>query len=315
VAKHKLLSKDEVVRVLMLLLVFTAVLGGRELGNYYAKFESITKMKILFEVTEEETHRWMTRLLAGEDAWLNFGLILADLRMENPAEHVTNTPDYVKRWWIGLTVSPVLVNQPEISDIEVNIFIEDTLIDGSIHHFPKEKISYIYYMYRALRLNMEDSEELKKAVHDASKRYGGEVAVTFKGRGHVRLLFLDTWLPFEVTRYPFVEAPHLEYMGSGWRNNIGERVSNLSVDEEGYVLVKYWNPTRMHSLRENTTCIITREGDMSPVLSVTKQVRVWPGSAAQYIFPFNLTEPGKYSYRVVSQGRILFESGFTLRIE
>ena len=301
----KPIQRDELIGALTLIILFVSVVGGREIGNYYASYQEMTRLKVLFEVTEEELSRYITGLVRGEDTDLEIGLIITAPGANNTADIVTSTPDYVDRWLIGLTVSPIVVNQPEASEVELEMLIEDRIVDQELYDFPKQKISFIKFTDRTMRLDIEDINEFSGIVDEASEEYGGEVKVTFEGRVHMHLLFLDTWLPFSVTRYPIVKAPHLEHIDSGWRSYTEGEVDRIGVDEGGYVLVEFRNPTRIHSLSEEVTCNIHKKGDPIPHLSITKTVQVPPNTEGQYIFQFTISEPGNYSFNVVSGDRVL----------
>jgi hypothetical protein len=313
--KDRPISRDEIKGALTLILLFISVVGGREIGNYYASYREMTRLKVLFEVTEEEISRYILDVAQGEDTDLEIGLIITALGANNSAGIVTDTPEYVNRWLIGLTVSPIVVNQPEASDVELEMLIEDDVVDEALYSFPKQKISFIRFTDRSMRLDIEDIDEFTGIVDEASLEYGGEIKVTFRGQVHMHLLFLDTWLPFTVTRYPIVKAPHLEYVESGWRSYTDGQVSSLTVGEGGYVLVEFSNPTRLHSLREDVTCRIYRDGEFLPVLNITKNVQMPPGTEGQYIFLFTLMEPGNYTYNIVSDDKLLTDSSLVLSVE
>lgn len=311
----KPLQRDELIGALTLIILFVSVVGGREIGNYYASYQEMTRLNVLFEVTEEELSRYIIDVIQGEEPSLEIGLIITSPGANNTANIVTNTPDYVDRWLIGLTVSPIVVNQPEASEVELEMLIENMVVDEALYDFPRQKISYIRFTDRIMRLNIEDLDEFERIVEQASKEYGGEIKVTFRGRVHLYLLFLDTWLPFSVTRYPIVSPPYLEYMDSSWRSYVDGEVESIPVDEDGYVLVEFRNPTRLHSLKEDITCNIFKEGGSEPVQSITKNVQVPPDTDGQYIFPFTITEPGNYSFSIVSGERVLANSPQMLWVE
>ena len=313
--RDKPIQRDELVGALTLIILFVSIVGGREIGNYYASYQEMTRLKVLFEVTEEELARYIIDLVQGENTDLEIGLIITAQGANNLADIVTDTPDYVDRWLIGLTVSPIVVNQPEASEVELEMLIEDTVVDEALYDFPKQKISFIAFTDRSIRLEIEDIDEFERIVEEASQEYGGEIKVTFRGRVHMYLLFLDTWLPFSVTRYPIIKPPHLEYADSNWRSYTDGQVDDIAVNEGGYVLVEFRNPTRLHSLSEEITCNIFKEGDSAPYLSVTKTVQVPPESNGQYIFPFTISEPGTYVYSIVSGDRVLTNSTRVLSVE
>ena len=311
----KPIQRDELIGALTLIILFISVVGGREIGNYYASYQEMTRLKVLFEVTEEELSRYIIGLVQGEETDLDIGLIITAPGANNTANIVIDTPDYVDRWLIGLTVSPIVVNQPEASEVELEMLIEDMVVDEALYDFPKQKISYIKFTDRAMSLDIEDLDEFSRIVEEASQEYGGEIKVTFRGRVHMHLLFLDTWLPFSVIRYPIVRSPHLEYSDSSWRSYTEGQIENIAVDEGGYVLVEFRNPTRLHSLREDVTCYIYREGEEAPFLGITKSVQVPPDTDGQYIFQFTIPEQGNYTYSIVSADRVLTDNTIILSVE
>jgi len=311
----KPIKRDELIGALTLIILFISVVGGREIGNYYASYQEMTRLKVLFEVTEEELSRYIIGLVQGENPDLEIGLIITAQGANNSANIVIDTPDYVDRWLVGLTVSPIVVNQPEASEVELEMLIEDMMVDEALYDFPKQKISFIKFTDRAMSLDIEDIKEFRRIVEEASQEYGGEIKVTFRGRVHMHLLFLDTWLPFSVSRYPIVRSPHLEYIDSSWRSYTEGQIENLPIDEGGYVLADFRNPTRLHSLSEDVTCYISREGETEPFLDVTKSVQVPPDTDGQYIFQFIISEPGNYTYSIVSADRILTNNTRVLSVE
>jgi hypothetical protein len=311
--KDKPIKRDEIIGVLTLILLFISVVGGREIGNFYASYQEMTKLKVLFEITEEELSRYFNELAMGEETDLEVGIIITRPGVDNSADIVTITPDYVKRYMIGLTVSPVVVIQPSASDVELEMLIENMSTHEAYYSYPKEKISFIRYTDRLLRLDFDDVDELLRVIEGASEKHGGEIEVTFTGRVHVHLLFLDTWLPFTVTRYPIIKVPHIDFVDSKWMSYTEGSVSKLDINEPGYVLAEFRNPTRLHSLREDVTCILYKDDAM--VFNLTKNVQLAPGTNGQYIFPFQLTESGDYTYIIKSEGELLEEGNVILHIE
>ena len=80
-------------------------------------------------------------------------------------------------------------------------------------------------------------------------------------------------------------------------------------------MVEFRNPTRIHSLKEEVTCSIYKEDEVVPILNITKSVKVPPSTDGQYIFPFTITEPGEYTYSIVSEGEILTDNSQILLVE
>lgn len=298
--QRKPIKGDDLRSVLFILILFVSVVGGREFGNFYSSYETMTTLKVYFEVTEEEISRYLIETLDGVDTNLEIGYSISSPNVDNSIDIVTSQPDYVKRWIIGLTVSPIKVNQPEASDVDFEMFVEDVLVDKALYPFPKEKVNLLGLRDREIQVEIDDMADLRRIVSDSIDRYGGEVKVEFRGRVKVHLLFLDTWLPFQVTRHTLVRVPHLVVEDTEWKKLDGSSIEEISVNEGGYVLMNVLNPTRIHSLQESYVCEFYREGFEDPVSRVSKVASVAPEIKGQYIFQFNFDEPGSYQYRIIS---------------
>lgn len=299
-SQKKPIKGDDLRSVLFILILFVSVVGGREFGNFYSSYETTTKLKVYFEVTEEEISRYLLDTLAGGDSNLEIGYSISSPNTDNSIDIVTSQPDYVKRWIIGLTVSPIKVNQPEASDVDFEMLVEDVLVDKEVYPFQKEKVNLLGLRDREIQIEIDDMADLRRIVADSIDRYGGEVKVEFRGRVKIHLLFLDTWLPFQVTRHTLVQVPHLVVENTEWKKLDGSSIEEVSVNEGGYVLMSVINPTRIHSLQESYVCEFYLEGIDDPVMRVSKVANAAPGIEGQFIFQFTFDEPGSYQYRILS---------------
>ena len=302
------IQKDDLKSVLLLVILFISVIGGREIGNFASSFREISNLKVFFEVQEEELSRYLRETLDGAETDLEIGYSVSSPLADNTVDLVTTTPDYIKRWIIGVTVSPVTVNQPEASDVELEMLVEDQLVDQDTYKYPKEKISYIGLRDKSIQIDIDDTELLRRIVSEASEMYAGEVKVEFRGRVHVHLLFLDTWLPFQVTRHTLVSIPFLKYIDSEWSSMSGVGIETIEAGFGGYVQLEVSNPTRIHSLQEEMICEFFKDGSDEPVTSVIKEINMPPLNTGQYVFQFSFTEPGVYRYRILSGGRTLVDT-------
>ncbi len=302
------IQKDDLKSVLLLVILFVSVIGGREIGNFASSFREISNLKVFFEVQEEELSRYLRDTLDGAETDLEISYSVSSPLADNTEDIVTTTPDYIKRWIIGVTVSPITVNQPEASDVELEMLVEDQTVDLDTYEYPREKISYIGLRDKSIQIEIDDIELLRRIVSEASEMYAGEVKVEFRGRVHVHLLFLDTWLPFQVTRHTLVSLPFLKYIDSGWSSMSGVDIETIEVGSGGYVQLEVSNPTRIHSLQEEMICEFFKDGSDEPVASVIKEIHMPPSNTGQYVFQFSFTEPGVYRYRILSGGRTLVES-------
>ncbi|MBT7912619.1 hypothetical protein HN588_01780, partial [Candidatus Bathyarchaeota archaeon] len=158
------IQKDDLKSVLLLVIMFISVIGGREIGNFYSSFRDISNLKVFFEVQEEELSRYLRNTVDGIETDLKIGYSVASLRVDTSEDLVTTTPDYIKRWIIGVTVSPITVNQPEASNVELEMLVEDQLVDQDTYEYPKEKISYIGLRDKSIQIEIDDTELLRQLV-------------------------------------------------------------------------------------------------------------------------------------------------------
>jgi hypothetical protein len=290
------LERDELISVLFMVLLFVAVLGGRELGNIYGSFQEVSKLKVMLELDEEETATFLEEILQGENPDLDIGVALTLPSVTNVEGMVTRLPDYTRKWLISVTVAPVLVHPPEVSEVEIDIKVEDEVVQTVAFDFGREKIHYLSYRDKTMPLIIDDPDRFREAVLDASERYGGEVMLTLTGRAQVHVLFLNDWLPFSTTRFPLVKLPHLEYISSEWTELNGQPVTRLQVGRSAQVTFEMNNPTRVHSIHENISVAIFQEGVDEPVYTDVKTASVAPDSKATYTFQFLPPEVGRYYY-------------------
>jgi len=306
-SEDRQIQRDDLKSVLLLVILFVSVIGGREIGNFASSFREISNLKVFFDVQEEELSRYLRDTIDGAETGLEIGYSVASPLADNTEDIVTTTPDYIKRWIIGVTVSPITVNQPEASDVELEMLVEGQTVDFDIYEYPREKISYIGLRGKSIQIEIDDTELLRRIVSEAAEKYAGEVKVEFRGSVHIHLLFLDTWLPFGVTRHTLVSLPFLKYIDSEWSSMSGSGIETIIAGSGGYVQLEVSNPTRIHSLQEEMVCEFFKDGSEEPVASVTKSVHMPPSSTGQYVFQFSFDEPGVYTYRIRSGGKTLVE--------
>jgi len=293
-AKPRPIERGDIVSALTLVLIFMSIMAGREMGSFYASYEELKSLKVLFRVSEEEMSGYLRDVLSGGAPDLGFGLAITLPSVDDETKLVTETPDYARRWIISVTLSAVTVRQPSVSDVELELLVEDEVFVQETYAFRKEKVSYLGLVDRGVELRVGDTQSLRSTTMEAAGRYSGEVKVEVRGRVRAHLWFLETWLPFSTTRYPLVEAPHVLYGSSEWRGLDGVVVSSVETGQPVMASVSFWNPTRVHSLSENVTCTIHKDG--VAVASVTKEVSVAPNREAVYVFQYTPDEPGRYDY-------------------
>src|SRR4030042_3186686 len=126
-AETKHTQRDEIVGALMLVLLFATVMIGREAGNFYASYEEMKSLKVLFKIEEEELSGYLRGILGGETQELSVGITVTLPSGSDEAELVPRIPYYARRWLISVALSPVVVRQPSVSDVELQLFVEGEL--------------------------------------------------------------------------------------------------------------------------------------------------------------------------------------------
>jgi len=294
--QSKGMTRDELVSILQVALLFFTLLVGRELGKVYSTHHEVSQLSLGFVVEEEERAGFVRDVVEGFDSDLEVGLAFTLRSTQDMERPVTKMPDYVRRWFISVTLSAIVIQQPEISEVEVNMYVEGEPMLTAIFPFQREKVPYMRLLKRTMALRIEAPERFREIVQEASELYGGEVKFTFTGQVLTHNLFLKAWLPFSTTRYPLVRAPHLDYTSSDWTDTDGHPIRHTTVGKDTYVSVQLWNPTRVHSIWENVTVAIYPEGTDEPILTVQKEVGVAPTTTATYVFSFSFEEPSVYRY-------------------
>jgi hypothetical protein len=292
------MERSDIVGALTLVLIFMSIMAGREVGSLYASYDELKSLKLLFSVTEEEMSGYLRDVLGGEAADLGFGLAITLPAVEDETRLVTETPDYARRWLISVTLSAVTVRQPSVSDVELELLVEDQVFARETFKFPKQKVSYLGLVDRGVELRVMDAQPLRSTIAEAADLYAGEVKMEVRGRVRAHLWYLETWMPFSTTRYPLVESPHVFYGSSVWRDLEGSAVSGVETGQPVMVSATFSNPMRVHSVRENVTCTVYRGG--VPVAGVVKEVSVAPDGEAVYVFQYAPDEAGEYFYVLAS---------------
>ena len=306
--KKQQTERDDLVRALFLVLLFFALMIGREIGMIYQSKVEISQLAVLFQVSEENLADFAAKVLKGESADLDVGVALTLPSVSNIEGIVTELPDYVKRWMISVYLSPVVVRQPEVSDFQVWLFVEGEEFHYQNFKFDRVKVPYISLLERKITIRIEDIETFKSAIERATKLYGGELMMTLEGRAHTHLLFIDEWLPFSTTRYPLIRVPHLELLTSKWAISDESEDHKIEVGKDVFVEIKVRNPTRVHSIFENVTITVHREESDEIIYQGWKLVSVAPGTDATYVLPVELGVSGTYFYSLnVQNGFYLSE--------
>ena len=145
-------ERSELISALSLIIIFLAALMGREMGNLYASFEEMESLEVYFDVPEEELADYLRDVLDGNEADLDVGLTITLPSVSNEGKIVTETPDYVRRWLISLTLSAVMVRQPSVSDVEMSLYVEGQPFMNEVYIFEKEKVSYLGLIDREINV-------------------------------------------------------------------------------------------------------------------------------------------------------------------
>ncbi len=305
--KREKKERDELVSLLFLALLFFVLLAGRELGSIYNGYGEISRLSVLFQLDEGELAGYVEGVLGGEEPDLDVGISLTLPSVRNVEGIVTEMPDYARKWLISVAVSPIIVRQPEISDVEIRLLVEGEEIHFQRFPSEKEKIPYISLLERSFSLSIKEIEGFREVVREASDLHGGEVEVTFTGRALLHVLFLKDWLPFSTTRYPLVRIPHVELGSSWWVDSEGRTKIQTQTGQTVLIQFRIANPTRVHSISENVTATVYKQGSEEPIYTSWKIAPVAPGTTATYVFPFTPEEPGVYSYSLEAKGGLTLD--------
>jgi len=295
-------QRAELIGLVQLVIIFAAILIGREVGDLYSSYGDMSKLSVAMRVPEEEMARYLHDTLLGTPSDLKVGLSITIPGYVGKEGEVTQTPDYVRKFLISITLSPIVVRQPEVSNITLSFYVEGVLVSNRTYPFPHEKAGFISYLNRDIDLKIENQNAFRELVSRSAAAYGGEVEVTFSGKVDANVLFLKTKLPFSTTGYPLVYPPILVLIGSGWGYINSTSSSVTEVETPTFVLINVRNPTRLHSLTENATCTIYREGTSTPVFTQTKTVTAAGGTVSTYEFLWTPKKIGTYYYTLSSTG-------------
>jgi len=303
--KEKIASREELIGLVQLVIIFTAILVGREIGNIYGSYNELSKMAVNLNFSEEEMSNYLRDTIQGKNATLNVGLAVTIPGFTSTEGQVTQTPDYVRKWIISVTLSPIVVTQPEVSDVEVTFLVEGHQVLSKMYSFPRAKVGYISFLNRVIPLTVDDEVEFKSLVSDSAAAHSGEVEVTITGRARANVLFFESMLPFKTTKYPLVSPPTLVLDKAEWSvwDSLGTRIPGpAKVGDKTGPEIALSNPTRVHSITENTTLAVYLEGTPEAVFTQTKKVTAAAGTVSTYIFDFRPSIPGTYYFTLKSAG-------------
>ncbi|MCX6647988.1 MAG: hypothetical protein NTV61_01160 [Candidatus Bathyarchaeota archaeon] len=299
--KEKLVSREEIIGLVQLVIIFTAILAGREVGNLYSSYNELSRLSVNLSFTEEEMSTYLRDTIQGRNSTLNVGMAVTIPGFTSTEGQVTQTPDYVRKWLISVTLSPIVVNQPEVSDVDLIMLVEGQQVLSKTYTFPKQKVGFISFLNRNIPLTVEDKAAFRRLVSEAAAAHAGEVEITITGHAKANVLFFESTLPFKTTKYPLVLPPSLTLDGSRWETIDGSG-KTTRVGELASVSISLSNPTRVHSLTQNVTCRIYMEGEAEPVATITKRTTAAAGTVSTYFFSFTPSQPGVYFYTLESGG-------------
>ncbi len=289
-------SRNEMLTALKLAVIVVVMLAGREIGNTYSGFDQVKTLDIRVNVEEEALAGYLRDTLAGKDAELKIGFGITIPGAKIIEGQSIQIPEYAKRWLIAVTLNPVTFQQPEVSDFEVSLLVEGEVAAKQIFMFPRAKVGFVSILDREISLQVTEKERLLKLITSSAAEHGGEAQVSLKGSCRAYYSFLETWLPFTVTKYPFVSTPLLKVNSNSWRELDNTPATTLSKGQSGYIVIGFSNPARIHTLSDTITCKIVRDGEETLATIITKTISVAPNSDATLFFPFTPTEAGIYSF-------------------
>jgi len=165
-------DREELFAFLKLAMLFIVLILGREAGRIYSSYTEVSQLSIIFDVQEEELAGFVQDFMDGGDPDLQVGLMLSIPSAQSIEGHVTRVPDYARRWLFSVYLSAVVVRQPEVSDVEIQLWVEDEFLEEQAFSFVREPVPYSSLLKRNMSLSIGDADAFRGAVLDASERYG-----------------------------------------------------------------------------------------------------------------------------------------------
>jgi hypothetical protein len=156
-------GEEDLRTIIYIVILFVAVLAGRELGELYNSHRELSRLSVYLEVEEEEAARYLWSILSGSGSELRVGLGLSTPLASSVEGPVTQTPEYVRRWLISVIISPITVQQPDISDMDVELYLEDKPVAQGRLSFVREKVSRIKLLERTIQLPVGDEASVQEA--------------------------------------------------------------------------------------------------------------------------------------------------------
>ncbi len=300
--KEKVVTREEIIGLVQLVIIFTAILVGREIGNLYSSYNEVSKMSVNLNFSEEDIAAYLQNAMQGKNTTLNIGLAITIPGYVGTEGQVTQTPDYIRKWLISITLSPIVVQQPQVSDITLSFYIEGEQVLSRTYPFPEQNVGYNSFVNRSLDLKVDDEASLRDLITKAAAEHGGEVEVTISGYAKTNVFFFESTLPFTTTRYPLVSAPSLQLLSATWQNSSGANITTSKVGDTPFVTLKLRNLTRVHSLTQNVTCVVYKEGTTEPIFTKVKTLTAAPSTDATYVIFFTPETPGIYYFSLDSNG-------------
>jgi hypothetical protein len=87
----------------------------------------------------------------------------------------------------------------------------------------------------------------------------------------------------------------------------GRAIIQTQTGQTALIQFRIANPTRVHSISENVTVTVHKQGSEEPIYTTWKIAPVAPGTTATYVFPFTPEEIGVYSYSLESEGGLTLD--------
>ncbi len=302
--KEKIVSREELIGFVQLVIIFTAILAGRQIGNVYSSYRELNSLSINLAFSEEAASNYLLDALQGRNSTMKIGMAMTLGGFTSQQGQVTETPDYVRKWMISVTLSPIVVTQPEVSDVDLTMSVEGKQVLSQSFAFPSQKVGYVAYLMRNMTLSVDDAETLRQQIEAGAASHAGEVQIVVQGTAKARVLWLETNLPFKTIKYPLVRAPSLVLDGTHWETQDASGAT-ARVGEFTTAVTLFSNPTRVHSLTQNVTCRFYKVGVNEPVTVVMKTATAAAGTVSTYFFNITPREPGEYYYTIETEGKLI----------
>ena len=95
--KEEVVTREGIIGLIQLVIIFTAILAGREIGNLYGSYNEVSRLSVNLNFSEEQMAAYLRGAMQGKNTTLNVGLAITIPGYVGQQGQVTQTPEYVRK--------------------------------------------------------------------------------------------------------------------------------------------------------------------------------------------------------------------------